>query len=92
MKIVKKNKIKESAIITASEIGQYFYCPVAWYLQKLGYVPESQILEIGREKHEKLGRIIDNTEFDMKRSRVFAIIGCILLIISLLIILFRVIL
>ena len=87
----KQTRFKGSDIISASEIGQYFYCPVAWYLQKCGYEPKSPFLEIGKEKHAKLGKIIDRTQVNTKRSRVFAIVGYLLLIAAVLIILYGVI-
>jgi len=87
----KQTRFKVSNIISASEIGQYFYCPVAWYLQKCGYEPKSPFLEIGKEKHVKLGKIIDHTQTNTKRSRVFAIAGYLLLIAAVLIILYGVI-
>jgi len=79
-------------IIRASEIGQYNYCSIAWYLQKCGYEPKSPLLDIGTKKHMELGRIIDNTHLKMKKSKAIAIIGYLLLSIGVLIFLFEVIL
>lgn len=90
MRHTKQARFKGSDIISASEIGQYFYCPVAWYLQKCGYEPKSPFLEIGKEKHVKLGKIIDRTQVNTKRSKVFAIAGYLLLMIAVLIILYGV--
>lgn len=87
----KQARFKESDIISASEIGQYFYCPVAWYLQKCGYEPKSPFLEMGKEKHVKLGKIIDRTQANTKRSKVFAIAGYLLLIAAVLITIYGVI-
>lgn len=79
-------------IISASEIGQYHYCSVAWYLQKCGYKPDSKLLDIGTKKHIQYGDIIDETELDIKRSKLFTTAGYLLLTISILILLFEVVL
>jgi len=88
----KQTQFRESDIISASEIGQYYYCPVAWYLRKCGYEPQSPILEIGIKKHLKHGDIIDRVQVSAKKSKVLAASGYILLIITALIIMFEVIL
>ena len=87
----KQTRFKESDLIKASEIGQYFYCSVSWYLQKYGYKPQSPLLEIGINKHVKLGDIIDYTETGKKKSRILASFGYLLLIVSVLIVIFEVI-
>ena len=84
----KQTRFKGKNFISASEIGQYIYCSVSWYLQKCGYEPDSPFLETGKEKHIKLGKIIYHTQVNTKRSRVFSIIGCYLLIIAFLLILY----
>ena len=84
--------IKETDIISASEIGQYHYCSVAWYLQKSGYQPKSPSLDVGTKKHIELGKILDNTETNIKKSKALKIIGCLILIIGILILLSGVIL
>jgi hypothetical protein len=92
MKYTKKTCFKDSNIIRASEIGQFCYCSIAWYLQKCGYEPKSPMLEIGIKKHENLGKIIQSTQVSSKKSKTFAIAGYSILIFGLLIILFEVIL
>jgi len=84
----KQTRFKETNIISASEIGQYIYCSVAWYLQKCGYDPKSPFLDMGKEKHIKLGKIIYHTQVNTKKSRVFSIIGCLLLIVAVILILY----
>jgi hypothetical protein len=45
--------------VTASEIGQFTYCPEAWYLQRFGYSPDRdamQRLRDGTRQHERIGR------------------------------------
>jgi hypothetical protein len=87
----KKAKISYSDIISASEIGQYYFCSNAWYLQKCGYKPISPQLEVGIKKHKELGEIIDSTERDIEKSNIYALIGILLFIISLTILFFEVI-
>ena len=88
----KKGRITESDIISASEIGQFHYCSVAWYLQKCGYEPKSPSLEIGIKKHKDLGLVINNSQAYMKKSRLIATVGYLLLIFAILIFSFEVIL
>ncbi|MDD4093548.1 MAG: hypothetical protein PHF94_02910 [Methanothrix sp.] len=44
-----------SRTITASEISQYVYCPVSWYLKRSGVQPYSAGLKRGRDEHERAG-------------------------------------
>ncbi len=83
---------KDTNVIKASEIGQYCYCSISWYLQKCGYKPKSPMLELGIKKHKDLGKIIESTQKSSKKSKIFTIAGYSFLIIGLLIILFEVIL
>ncbi len=92
MGIKKQTCIKETDVISASEIGQYQYCSIAWYLQKCGYKPKSPMLDIGTKKHLELGELMDYTQINIKKTRNIAIIGYFLLIIGILIFLFEVIL
>ena len=89
---LKSNRLNNSDIIRASEIGQYHYCPVSWYLQKCGYKPKSQYLEIGKKKHEELGIRIDNLNVNIRKYRTLEILGYLFLIVGVLIFLFEVIL
>ena len=91
MRHTKQNRFKGTEIINASEIGQYHYCSMAWYLQKCGYEPKSPLLDVGIKKHTELGEIIDYTQINIKKSRVLAIVGYLLLIIAVLVVLFEVI-
>ncbi len=91
MRHTKQNRFKGTEIINASEIGQYHYCSMAWYLQKCGYEPKSPLLDVGTKKHTELGEIIDYTQINIKKSRVLAIVGYLLLIIAVLVVLFEVI-
>jgi CRISPR/Cas system-associated exonuclease Cas4 (RecB family) len=84
-------KIKYSDIINSSDIGQYYFCSVSWYLQKKGYKPESKSLVDGISKHKKIGEIIDKTNKDLKKTYILDIISILLLISSVLIFIFKVI-
>ena len=88
----RKTKFSENDVISASEIGQYYFCSNAWFLQKCGFKPVSPQLDIGLKKHEALGKIINDTEKEIKKSNIFLLFGIIFLIISLLILFFEVIL
>jgi hypothetical protein len=92
MSIKKQTYFKDTDIISASEIGQYHYCSVAWYLQKCGYEPKSPMLDIGIKKHLELGKVIDYTQANIRKTRAISIIGYLLLIIGVLIFLLEVIL
>lgn len=88
----KQISFKDTDVISASEIGQYHYCSMAWYLQKCGYEPKSPSLDNGIKKHVQLGEIIDYTQTNIKKSKLLAVIGYLLLAIVILIVIFEVIL
>ena len=89
---MRKANLKNNDVIRASEIGQYYFCSMAWYLQKCGYAPESPYLELGAKKHIRLGEILDETESKTRKSNIFALIGYLLLICVVLIFIFEVVL
>lgn len=78
-------------IIRASEIGQYHYCSISWYLQRCGYKPKSKNLEFGQEQHKQVGDTLDYINKGLIKSKIIALLGYIILLISLLIIFFEVI-
>jgi len=88
----RQTSFKNSEVISASEIGQYHYCSIAWYLQKCGYEPVSALLNTGVEKHAQLGEVLDNTQTSVRRAMFLAIAGFFLMLISIFMILFEVIL
>ncbi|KYK32667.1 MAG: hypothetical protein AYK22_07120 [Thermoplasmatales archaeon SG8-52-3] len=92
MKRTKYPPFKESDIIKASEIGQFCFCSISWYLQKCGYIPKSPNLEKGIKKHEELGKIIEFTHKRSYISKVISLIGYIILFFGLLFIISEVIL
>ena len=80
--------VSKRKIISVSEIGQYHYCSISWYLQKCGYKPKSQSLEIGLNHHKKFGNTINQVQKNLIKSRVISIVGYILLMIGFLILIF----
>jgi len=92
MKQLKKKIYKDTDIIRASEIGQFFFCSISWYLHKCGYKPNSPNIEYGIKKHEDLGRIIELSKNRSKKSNAFAVAGYAILIIGILFIFFEVVL
>jgi len=92
MNKVKGKKFGKNEIISASEIGQYYFCSNAWYLQKCGYKPESVFLDVGKEKHRKIGEVIVKAEHENKKSKLLALVGYLILIFLILTIIFEVIL
>ena len=88
----KNNQKLSKKIISASEIGQYNYCSVAWFLQRCGYEPLSDSIEKGAKAHTELGNILDYTTLNTKKSKILSYIGFFLLIIGILFLLIEVIL
>ena len=87
-----EEKIDRNNVISASEIGQYCYCSIAWHLQKQGFKPDSELLKTGQKKHDELGYLINNFERKMVKSRILALIGYIVLFVSIILLIFEVLL
>lgn len=87
-----EGKTDRNSVISASEIGQYCYCSIAWYLQRQGFKPDSEMLKVGQKKHDELGYLINKTEGKMVKSRILAVIGYMVLFLSILILIFEVLL
>ena len=85
-------KINKNSVISASEIGQFSYCSIAWFLQKQGFKPDSDLLQIGKKKHFEIGNLINNAEKNLLKSKILAWIGYIILFFSILIFIFEVLL
>ncbi len=88
----KQTSFRKDEVISASEIGQYHFCPMSWYLQRCGYQPKSKSLEIGKEKHVELGKVMYYTQKTVRKSKVLAYTGYLLLFIALIFLLSEVIL
>ena len=87
-----ERKINRNIVISASEIGQYCYCSIAWHLQKQGYKPNSESLNVGQKKHDELGQSINDAERKMVKSRILELIGYMVLFLSILLLIFEVLL
>jgi hypothetical protein len=83
-------KKENSDIINASDIGQYYFCSIAWYLQKKGYKAESEDIKKGNFKHMMIGDVIDKTNQNIKKSYILKTIGFLFLIIAFINIFFEV--
>ena len=83
-------KFRYNDVLSSSEIGQYYFCSMAWYLQKMGFKPESPFLEAGVKKHEKLGKIIDQTQSKTRFSRILRYTGYCLFLLAFLVLIFEV--
>ena len=82
----------KSDIISSSELSQFNYCSVAWYLQKIGYEPKSPKIDIGLNKHVKVGKIIDKTKRRTRINRILASFGYLLLLLGIILLIIGVIL
>lgn len=74
---------KASEIICASEIGQFSFCSVAWYLQKQGYKPDSAALVRGEKAHYILGKQLEAFDYSQHIIRVLIRLGILVFIIGL---------
>lgn len=78
----RETTLKKNSVITASEIGQYVYCSISWYLQRQGYEPVTPLLDVGTKAHIDLGKKIDTIQTDVANSRRLAVIGYIFLVVA----------
>ncbi len=67
-------------VITASEISQYAYCPVAWYLERCDGIPESPSLERGRYEHIEAGKRLLQVQSQERSLRIVRILEYLMLI------------
>ncbi len=88
----KQKVLKNSDVLSASEIGQYHYCSCAWMLQRYGYEPESPSLETGKQAHISLGDTIDGFKSKDRVARWTAVLGVVVLCLAILLLLLEVIL
>lgn len=87
-----KKRFSSKEVISASEIGQYHFCSMSWYLQKMGYKPVSTSLKTGIVKHNKHAKILSRSKRVNQLSIAAAITGYLILFLSLLFLFFEVIL
>ena len=88
----RQTQLNRNNVLRASEIGQYMYCSIAWYLQRCGYEPDSPLLDVGIKTHINLGNTIDSIQDEIKRSRRYGLLGFLFLIIAIIGIIYEVIL
>ena len=74
-----------SDVITASEIAQYAYCPISWYLKRSGCQPNTPSMIAGIEKHAKVGEKISFVQRKETASRHFAWLGFLAFVAALLV-------
>ena len=74
---------EKKRVIKASEIGQYRFCSVAWFLQNLGHKPEGYEILTGMAKHAETGRVIEKTERMRSTYRLLLWAGLLLILLGL---------
>ncbi len=70
-------------IVTASEISQYTYCPISWYLRRCGRTPESSGFERGINKHVEVGKRISLVQKQERSFRILRILEYLSLMVAL---------
>lgn len=85
-----EGKRDRNNVISASEIGQFCYCSIAWHLQRQGLKPDSESLEKGQKKHDDLGQLMHRNERKIVKSKILATAGYIILFFSILLLIFEV--
>jgi CRISPR/Cas system-associated exonuclease Cas4 (RecB family) len=70
--------------ISASEISQYVYCPVSWYLKRKGVEPQSIGLKRGIDMHQKAGGRLTLLDRRERAADLFRLLGYISLIAAIL--------
>jgi CRISPR/Cas system-associated exonuclease Cas4 (RecB family) len=61
--------------ISASEISQYVYCPVSWYLKRKGVPPQSSGLKRGIDMHANAGGRLALLERKERAAGLFRLLG-----------------
>lgn len=64
-----------SNVITASEIAEYVYCPISWYLKRSGCNPDTPGMAAGLEKHVEVGERLSLIRKKETASRRFNWLG-----------------
>ncbi|MCX8207757.1 MAG: hypothetical protein N3G75_08000 [Methanothrix sp.] len=71
--------------ISASEIAEYAYCPVAWYHGRMGMRPSGRMrreLREGREMHRAAGASLSRSHQLERFSGILRIAGVVLMVVS----------
>jgi len=67
--------------ITASEIAEYAFCPMSWYLRRFERVePEPHKIEAGQRYHAAVGETVRKATELEERSRTFLWLAFLLMI------------
>ena len=74
-----KTPKKRNSVLRASEIGQFHYCSISWYLRRCGHQPKSPMLKVGETKHKKLGQTIYYLQRKESHSKILNYIAYILI-------------
>ncbi|MDG6228779.1 MAG: hypothetical protein QCH96_02305 [Candidatus Thermoplasmatota archaeon] len=77
--------VPDQRLFHASEIGQFHFCSIAWYLQRCGYRPESPFLKKGTQTHDRVGKNLIQLDKRKKRIRFLRICAVGFFVIGLLI-------
>ncbi len=72
--------------ISASEISQYVYCPVSWYLKRSGVQPQSPGFKRGIVEHKKAGGRLALLEKREKAAGTFQRLGTLSIILALMLV------
>ncbi|NYT01549.1 MAG: hypothetical protein GKC10_02160 [Methanosarcinales archaeon] len=75
-------------VLTATEVAEYTFCPLAWYTGRCGparrgllsrlrllFAPRSRRREAGLARHAQVGRMIGQVHREERRSRWLASLG-----------------
>jgi len=83
-KIIMFKHKDQGKAISASEISQYVYCPVSWYLKRSGVRPQSPGLQRGIAEHKKAGGRLALLERREKTAGAFRWLGAVCFLLALL--------
>jgi len=86
----KQDLFNKKDVISASEIGQFVYCSMSWYLLRCGYKPDSLLLDLGKKTHVNLGCEIDKIKSKSNLSKRYAYLSYLFLIIAFILVFFEV--
>jgi len=64
----------KSTLFTASEIGQYHFCPISWFLQKHGFTPASHLLQKGKTTHQHLESIVKKVDRKKQHTKIILLV------------------
>jgi len=79
MNLKKTSAMNKKKIFSASEIGEFNYCSISWYLHKCGYKAKSQKIKNGINKHIETGKIINKIQVNIKCIKIMTFVGYFLL-------------